>query len=259
MFVSRHIRWLKGVVFVLLNSLSKATTELQLAYESAKGEEKGALMYNFGVVSLVKEQYDQALAYFIESFSYAEVRAQGLLLLLVAITALQLDQSQEANEYMTEAFRMSPQVVDKFLETKYLEAAPFQKSRGCLDKLPGISIMLKGATLVRSIQKLSLALPNPQPAVPPLEFQVEKSIKSYFSFSTSKCKLEAPWLNRINGAVQFTDNLLDYPSLTVTTSSKASLDMRQSSEYKARSPTFSADDHAHHTTPEEVLSKISAS
>jgi tetratricopeptide (TPR) repeat protein len=221
MFTSRHIRWLKGTVFVLLNSLSKASTELQLALEASVDEEKGALLYNFAVISLMKAEYEQALSLFIDSFSHVEETAQGLILLLVGVTALQLEQGSEAKEYMTEAFRLIPKTVNKFLETSCIDAAPFQRADSCLDKFPDITISARGATL-----KLKLALPCPKPPVPPLEFQVDESVKSYLSFNTVKCKLEAPWLNRINGAVQFTDNLQDYPSLTVTSrnSSKASLD-----------------------------------
>lgn len=149
MFSNRYIRWLKGVAFALQSSYIKASTELQLAFETAKGEEKGALLYNFAVISLIKSEYEQALSYLIEGFPSVEESAQGLMLLLIGITALQLEQNQEAKEYMTEAFRLIPQTVNKFLETNTLDAAPFLRSGAYLERFPSITVLTRGATLVR--------------------------------------------------------------------------------------------------------------
>ena len=54
----------------------------------------------------------------------------------------------------------------------------------------------------------SIALPRVP--LPSLDFAVESRTVSLFSVEVLRPKPEAPWLNRLNGAVQFTEAVVDH-------------------------------------------------
>lgn len=52
--------------------------------------------------------------------------------------------------------------------------------------------------------------------MPTMDFGVEAKVLDYFKMRAVKCKPEAPWLNRVNGTIQFTEELHEAGSETVS-------------------------------------------
>lgn len=52
--------------------------------------------------------------------------------------------------------------------------------------------------------------------MPSMDFSVEPKVLEYFKMRAVKCKPEAPWLNRVNGTIQFTEELHEAGSETVS-------------------------------------------
>lgn len=81
----------------------------------------------------------------------------------------------------------------------------------------GLSIDQLGDEWLKPIQSL------PREAVDSITFEVESYAHSYIKLKLVKCRPEVPWLNRIDGRVQFTEEILDLPSLV---SSRAASSMK---------------------------------
>lgn len=61
----------------------------------------------------------------------------------------------------------------------------------------------------------------PKGHFPNFEFTVDEYVKTYFSMESVKFKPEAPWLNRVNGIVQFTEELNENGSNTVSVTDRS--------------------------------------
>jgi tetratricopeptide (TPR) repeat protein len=85
----------------------------------------------------------------------------------------------------------------------------------CLSLLENSELDLSkvGDEWLKSIQSV------PQETLDHIEFGLERYALSYIKLSIIKCRPEVPWLNRIDGRVQFTDAILDLPTIV---SSRAS-------------------------------------
>ena len=67
---------------------------------------------------------------------------------------------------------------------------------------------------VEILVKPSISLPRP--TLKNLEFDMESEILEYFKIECVKCKPETPWLNRVKGSIQFTDEIQHYETESVT-------------------------------------------
>jgi hypothetical protein len=59
--------------------------------------------------------------------------------------------------------------------------------------------------------------------LPSLEFDIEESVLDYFTIKAVKCRPEAPWLNRVNGTIQFTEDMQMITSENVSDTEEAML------------------------------------
>ena len=69
--------------------------------------------------------------------------------------------------------------------------------------------------------RIGCSLPKPSP--PLLDFDIEESVLDYFNIKAIKCRPEAPWLNRVNGTIQFTEDMQMITSENVSDSEEAML------------------------------------
>lgn len=60
--------------------------------------------------------------------------------------------------------------------------------------------------------------------MPTMDFEVEPKIMDYFKMRAIKCKPEAPWLNRVNGTIQFTEELHEAGSESVSVTEESDHD-----------------------------------
>jgi tetratricopeptide (TPR) repeat protein len=78
------------------------------------------------------------------------------------------------------------------------------------------ALMIDDSNLARrDFQQLLLIRPNDTFATSNdqnFDFETEEGILSCFSLKTVKCKPETPWLNRVKGAIQFTEEIQDIES-----------------------------------------------
>ena len=89
--------------------------------------------------------------------------------------------------------------------------------------LPKLNWAVASYSLVTFTQTISLCCSLPRPSLPSFDFGIEDSAIGYFNMKALKSKPEAPWLNRVNGTIQFTEDMQMITSENVSDSEEAGL------------------------------------
>ena len=113
---------------------------------------------------------------------------------------------------LKEGLKHNPELVQGYIDGDSVDVLPFSANSALANRFQLVKI-----ANIRT--RLSVSLPSG--GMPTLEFSVENSIFENYLVKSVKCKPEAPWLIRVNGAIQFTEELQDIAADVISESSKA--------------------------------------
>jgi len=116
----------------------------------------------------------------------------------------------------------------------------------------GLNIEQLGDEWLKPIQSL------PEETLEQITFDVESYAVSFIKFKLIKCRPEVPWLNRIEGRVQFTDEILDLPTLVSSRAASSlksvdSLDRNEVDENQTYTDDYFYDDDVPEFTSEDTV------
>ena len=208
-----HIHWFKGVFFFYLGEFEKAHAEFSSVITKRKKKStvmernNVELVYNLVLCCILSEKYEEAFVNLHDILPYTDNGDRGKLLMIMGILHYALDRNKEAKALLSEAFKYDSDTVGDFLEEK-LEVKVFPLSSDSVYsknfKYVKVSIGESHPIYLRP----SFGVPRPE--LPSFDFDVETGILQNFSVKTVKCKPETPWLNRVKGSIQFTDEIQHY-------------------------------------------------
>ncbi|CAG9333091.1 unnamed protein product [Blepharisma stoltei] len=226
----KQVHWYKGIFNFFLGDFEKAQSEFKNSLskkeiaemanaspiEQAMVEKENAeLIYNVALCYILEEYYEAAFMHLHEILPYTEGSDRGKLLLLIGILHLGLEQTDEAREFMVEGFKFDSETVSAYLEEKKdVKILPFNSGSTYASRFPMARIKVKNTNPVLIRPTFNL----PRIRLPVMDFQTEDFILDQFGVKSIKSKPEAPWLNRVNGGIQFTENIQEIVSQTVSES-----------------------------------------
>ena len=224
-FKNKHIHWYKGSLYFIINEFQKAKIEFKAALDIKNENENEnsdkdntEVLYNLALCYIFSENYEAALIHLQELVYILEGVDRGKVLLIIGILHLALQDNDDAKSIMLEAFKYDSDTSTAYLEEKtHVEVLPFFCSSGLASKF--------------TVKELKVAECHPiyvRPSfgypfipLPSMEFSVEDSILDKFSVKNVKCKPEAPWLNRVKGTIQFTEEIREIISESVASTAKS--------------------------------------
>lgn len=227
-FKEKHVHWYKGVFLFMLGEIQKAKVEFKSAldtkYESEDlntDKDNSEVLYNLALCYILSEQYDAAIIHLQELVYILENTDRGKVLLLIGILNLALQQNDQARAVMLEAFKFDPTTSTSYLEEKpQVEVLPFSSNSNLAKKYP-----LKVAK-IRECHPIYLrpSFNYPNATLPSMDFNIEDNVLDNFLVKSVKCKPEAPWLNRVKGTIQFTEEIRELQSESVASTVKSDSD-----------------------------------
>ena len=227
-FRNKHIHWYKGALYFNIGEFQKAKVEFKAALETkGEGEEAGAdkdnseVIYNLSLCYIFSDHLEAALIHLQELVYVLEGADRGKVLLIIGILHLALQDTEEARSVMLEAFKHDSVTSTAYLEERpSVEILPF----ACASVLAGRYALreLKVAECHPVLVRPSFGYPLVQ--MPSMEFTIEDPILENFAVKTVKCKPEAPWLNRVKGTIQFTEEIREIMSESVASTAKSESD-----------------------------------
>ena len=156
------------------------------------------------MIYILGEYYEAALTNLNEIVYYLEGKDRGKVLLLMGIIHLGLEQDKEAKSLISEGFKFDPETVQIYLdETVDLKILPLECNSKYASSFPMAKAKIGECHQI--LLRPSFSLPKIE--LPRMEFDIEKKLLERFLVKAVKCKPETPWLNRIKGSIQFTDEI----------------------------------------------------
>lgn len=224
-FKKKHFHWYKGVFLFMTNEFQKAKTEFKAAldtkYDSEDGntdKDNSEVLFNLALCYIMCEQYEAALIHLQELVYILEGTDRGKILLMIGILNLILQENEQARSVMLEAFKYDSATSTAYLEEKpSVNLLPFSSSSLVASKYPLREVKIGDCHAIFVRPSFSF----PFVSLPNLEFQTENSILDNFLVKSVKCKPEAPWLNRVKGTIQFTEEIREINCESVVSSLKS--------------------------------------
>ena len=227
-FKYKHLHWYKGVLYLHINEYHKAKTEFKASLDTKSSTEDSnsvkenlEILYNLALCYILTEQYESSLDHLQELMYLLEGTDRGKVLLLIGILYIGLKENSKARSVMLEAFKYDPVSSTEYLEEKEkVLVLPFQSSSVFANKfeLKLVKIHECHPVYIRP----SINFPFIQ--LPSMDFFIEKPMLDNFTPKNVKCKPEAPWLNRVKGIIQFTEEIREIQSESVASTAKSESD-----------------------------------
>lgn len=187
-------------------------------YQALLDAEEGEMievLYNLAVVNIMAEYFEAAITQLNELAYMLDGVDRGKVLLLSGFIQLGMENTAEGKQYLSEAFKYDSNLVSSYLkQNSKVAVLPLNCSGTFSNEFPLVLSAIGKSTPVSL--RLSFALPVVD--LPEIEFAMDLEVISRFHMKFIKCKPEAPWLNRVQGMIQFTDEIQDILSETVTES-----------------------------------------
>lgn len=203
-----HQKWIKGVALMYQRDFPNARHEFSMLITRPEKKTKvierntAELIYNIGLCYYLEGNYIQGFCHLLDICNYLEDSDKGKLLFLVALAKNASNSQKEAKVFLNEAFKLDPDIEKCIMaEESEIKVLPFDSDSILLDKFSFFSLKIANSPVLLIKPSLSL----PRPALKKLEFEVEPEILEYFTLASVKCKPETPYLNRVGGAIQFTE------------------------------------------------------
>ena len=232
---SLHIHWYKGVFFFFIGDFQKAKSEFKSAISNKEESDDETiekdnieLLYNVSVIYILGEYYEAALTHLNEIVYYLEGKDRGRILLLMGILQLGLEQHKEAKTLITEGFKFDPETIQMYLDEKPdIKILPLSSNSKYASFFPMAKVKIGQCYPI--LLRPSFSLPKIE--LPRMEFDTEKQLLERFLVKTVKCKPETPWLNRIKGSIQFTDEIQNIETESANESTEQEIKIEESGEF----------------------------
>ena len=226
-FTNKHIHWAKGIYYFYIGEYQKAKVEYKASLGSTLAEDVNnekdnwQVVYNLSLCYILSEQLEAALIHLQELSYVVEGTDRGKILLLIGLIQLALGESEDSGCLMAEAFKCDPGTAADYAEGKNeVFILPFVGNKYLTYANCFKAIKLAES---KSIQvRPCFSLPNH--IKPAMDFSVEESVLDNFLVKSVKCKPEAPWLNRVKGTIQFTDEIREIGSESIVSTKKSDSD-----------------------------------
>ena len=218
-FEMKHILWMRGVFLMYAGDFSEALNEFQCVLEllhTREGyslsadetltteEENCEVLYNIALCH-THDKISQALVILSDLSEILNSKHKGQMLLLSAVIQLSLGNNKSAEQTLKDAFKCDPESVTPFLSKETTVILPLNTSNAFAQRFPMMDLDFSVDSVIRIRPAISL----PRSTLPNLEFSVEEEAREFFVMSKITPRPEAPWLNRVNGSIQFTSILVD--------------------------------------------------
>lgn len=170
----------------------------------------GDTAYNIALCQLLLQQYDQGIKQLNELAYLVNEQDRAKILLLLSYLQQSTNNEADAKALMQAAFKLDNTLFAKHIENKSeIKIFPLSSENNFCNKFPTIPLKLGTAqVLVRP----SFTLPFIE--LPLLDFQTDKSLLDRISLKHIKSRPEAPWMNRVQGMIQFTDEVQEITNET---------------------------------------------
>ena len=120
---------------------------------------------------------------------------------LNALLYILVGKQDKAQKAMQEVYKFDSQLVDTFLEQS--EPVSINPYPSIAIEIPPIEVQIKNSNIVQLFPAFDL----PKIRMPSMSFKIDDTILREFQMKHVKCKPEAPWLNRVKGMIQFTEEI----------------------------------------------------
>ncbi|CAG9323159.1 unnamed protein product [Blepharisma stoltei] len=219
-FEKKNIHWMKGIFLMYTKEYGLALDEFQEALEIihsketlsmtsdealAAEEENCEILYNIGLCHLFYNK-EQSLVIFQDLSEVLNNKHKGQMLFLSALSELSLGNNEPAEKLLQEAFKCDPETISPFLNDKPTLLLPLNTNNSFSSNFPLITLPFSNIPQLEARPAISL----PRVRLPSFEFQIEEKVKEFFDFTKILPKPEAPWLNRVRGSIQFTENIVEF-------------------------------------------------
>ena len=224
-----YVHFYKGVFFLFLHDYNKALHEFKQAtsQEEAKHmttpnglvvpHDNFEVVFNLSLCYIALQHYERALQLLEQLIAAVPLQYRGKLILLMGVVRAGARGKRTGEYEDSERF-------DSEQDEEVAEIDVFSEELNPYSHFPPLSLEIPGRSpLVPSIQKVRIGSSLPKPSPQLLDFDIEESVLDYFTIKAIKCRPEAPWLNRVNGTIQFTEDMQMITSENVSESEEAML------------------------------------
>lgn len=203
---AHQLHFYLGLTCYFSHDFTAAATEFTLALNTADSPLQADSLYNLALSYIALSQYSLASDRLQDLLCYAQHKDKGKVYLLLGLLALELNSNKEAKGLMDKALKHDPETMDSYLkEDSQVSILPFSSDSAFASAFPLSEVTTRECrSILLRVSCTGLLVPCPS-----LKFMGESSVLSHFTVQSVKCKPEAPWLNRVKGEIQFTEEIYE--------------------------------------------------
>ncbi|CAG9309952.1 unnamed protein product [Blepharisma stoltei] len=217
-FDNKSLRLFKGVFLMYSELYDQAIYEFQTILDAIQvdnienlppedaisiEEENCEVLYNIAVCNISLNP-NHALLIFQDLSEILNNQHRGSMLFLAGVVEKSLNNTESSEKYFNESLLCDPSLYSNFSSNESSIVLPLNTSNPFALLFPLIDLPFKNLPKIQIRPSISL----PRIKVPVMKFEVEEKAKQLLSVEKLKLKLEAPWLNRVHGSIQFTDEVI---------------------------------------------------
>lgn len=242
----RLLHWYKGLMFFYRQEYTKASTvrpmqEFQIALNPQNQGPEVELLFNISLCFAMRKEYSHAISLLTELADQIAGEERGIVMVLAGVLLQAQGDEAEAQEVFEAAADYIPELLEHMASRKRIHLKLMEDSQ-----LPEVRLDVSQLeVLVKPCMKLPCGEMPSMEILHTQEWLQEFSVRPR-QFSLIKCKYEAPWLNRVNGSIQFTE-LVQESSIVLSDSEEVEAPVsdkprRCRSEPEVKSQMFSDDE-----------------
>ena len=131
-------------------------------------------------------------------------------LFICGVINLELGKQEKAQEQLEEGYKGDPELLEPFKENKPVTVLPLNTGSTFSTQFPLIKVHSEPEVSLRP------AISLPRVKVKPFTLHIETEVRDFMAIDRINPQPEAPWLNRVKGCIQFTENVIDVQSESET-------------------------------------------
>lgn len=203
------LHWYVGLMYFYQKDYQNATTvkptqEFKIALNESDKESKLNLLFNICLCVALEGNFPDAYTIAVELSEQLTGEEQGIVLVLAGLLQAAQVSSEESNGKLKEACGYFPELLSHLASKKTLHLRLLLDSK--LPEvplgIPEVSVVIKPCFNLPITELPSMKIPHSK------AWLREFTVKSR-QFSLVKCKYEAPWLFRVKGNIQFTEQVYE--------------------------------------------------
>ena len=234
-----QIHWYKAVFLFFLGDFQKSKTEFKSAIQinddsddETIDRETLEIGYNTALIYILGEYYEAAYNRLNEIVYYLEGKDRGKILLIMSVLQLGLNQKSNSKNLLIEASKFDPETVRTYSDRKSdIKILPLSSASKYASVFPMAKVKIADSQAL--LLRPSFALPKGE--MPKMDFGVESQVLARFHVKHIKSKPETPWLNRVKGSIQFTDEIQNIETESIAESNDQEIVVDQSAEFNSYS------------------------